>query len=89
MFASGLESNVTAGLNVTLHDIFLQKIPDLLAKKYFLLYVDGIPQAIALLNFLSGLESHFMEHFVVSYKGAHHGLDKPSVEHERGLMNEV
>ncbi len=81
MFASGLESDITAGLDGALHDIFLEEIPDLFAEKYFFLNIDGISEGLALLNFGSGFDSKLMEHLIVSDKSTHHGFEKSSIEH--------
>lgn len=88
MFASGLESNITAGLDFALHDIFLQEISDLLAKEYFFLNIDGISEGLTLLDFVSGFDSEFMKHFIVSNKSAHHSFEKSTIEHKGRFMNE-
>ncbi len=87
MLASGLESDVTIGLEGTLHDIFLEEVSDLFAKKYFFLNIDWISEVFTLLDFVSGLNSEFMKHLVVTDEGAHHGFKKAAIEHESRLMD--
>lgn len=43
----------------------------------------------ALSDFLFGLDSHFVEHLIISDEGTHHGFEKPAIEHESGFMDEV
>ena len=75
MFASGLESDITTGLDDALHDIFFKEISDLLSEEYFFLNINGIFEIFALLDFVSGLDSELVKHLIVSYKGAHHGFE--------------
>jgi hypothetical protein len=88
MLASGLESYVTVGLEGTLHDIFLEKVSDLFAIKYFFLNIDWVSEVFTLLNFVSGLDSKFVKHLVVTDEGTHHGFKKAAIEHESRLMDE-
>ena len=88
MFASGLEPNITIGLNFALHNVFLEEVSDLLTEEYFLLNIDGIPKVFTFLDFVSGLDSEFVKHLVVTNKGAHHGFEKASIEHESGFVDE-
>ena len=51
VLASGLESDITAGLEGALHDIFFKEISDLLSEEDFFLNIDGISEIFTLLNF--------------------------------------
>ena len=89
MFASCLEPDVSILLNVSLHDIFLQKVPDFFAEEYFLLNFDWISELIAFMYFFPGLESGPVKHLVICDKGAHHRFEKSSIEHECGFVKEI
>lgn len=81
MFTSRFESDITRRLYGALHDIFFKKIPDFLAEENFLLNVDWICKLAAFSDFFSGLNSHFMEHLIISNEGTHHGFKKSAIEH--------
>lgn len=89
MLTPCFESDITGWLNVALHDIFLKEIPDFFAKEDFLLDVDWIGELTAFSDFFSGLDSHFVEHLIISDEGAHHGFEKSAIKHESGFMNET
>jgi len=43
----------------------------------------------ALSDFLFSLDSHFVEHLIISDESTHHGLEESAIEHESGFMDEV
>ena len=88
MLASGLEPDVTVGLEGALHDVFLEEVSDLLAEEYFFLNINGVSEVFAFLDFVSGLDSEFVKHLVVADEGAHHGFEKATIEHESWFVNE-
>ena len=89
MLTSGLKSDITVGLDLALHDIFRQEISDFFSKEYFLLNIDGVSEIFALLDFVSGLDSEFVKHLIVTNKGAHHSFEESAIEHKSRFVNEV
>jgi uncharacterized protein YqjF (DUF2071 family) len=75
-------------LEVALHHVDLQEVPNLLSEENLLLYLYGVTQQGAFRNFFTGLDAALVKHVVVTREGLHHALQQPAVEHERGFVDE-